>query len=176
VDASALNTFVPLVSAAIGAGATYLWQTLGNRRTDIAVRMQTNARLLELISFLCEVYFSEVLGKEETATLQRIVSTLDDMQIAVAFRKNPDVLWRLGEIRIGCERLMARASQSVAGPASSKLLPEAYITSAYQVIVFAMSAFTEQRLRNVAEANLRVYDINVADAAYVKRVKRIPRP
>jgi hypothetical protein len=98
--------FVPIVSVAIGAGATYLWQVLGNQRTDKAVRVQTNVRLLELTSLTGDIYSSKVLPAEVVPILRRVVAALDDMQIALAFRDKRDVLWSLAQLRLRCEKMM----------------------------------------------------------------------
>ena len=105
--------FVPVASAAIGAGATYLWQVLGNRRSDEAIRVQTNARLLELTSIVSNIYQVKWFPVALTPILQRLVTSLDDSQIALAFRNDPDVLWKLGQIRIHCEYITAQSADDM---------------------------------------------------------------
>jgi hypothetical protein len=146
--------FVPVASVAIGAGATYAWQTLSNRRTEKAVRIQVNAYLLELTALMGNVYRKKWFPKDLVPTIQRLVAAFDNMEIALAFRDDPEVLWRLGQIRLQCEHIAAQNSEKLKETASDlesmEDMRHSLMLYAGTVLTIALQTFTDDRMRDLA--------------------------
>jgi len=167
LDTAVVNALVPLGSAALGAGATYAWQALSNRRTDRAVRLQTNARLLELVSFAARIACEGTFEAPEIATLQRIVTSLDDTQVAVAFRNSTQTLWRLGEVRAACDYLI---SAGLTTPTTRR-----EISTPRLLALTAIDAFTDKRMRNLAVVNASgQYELRIPDEMVREAVHAMP--
>jgi hypothetical protein len=115
--------FIPLASAALGAGATYAWQALGNHRTDDAVRVQTDARLLELVSVCTLVYRTGQLDPESLRTLTRVASSLDAMEIALALKKQPWKLVAISLLRTRCEQILMLSLERIAQIENTEAFP-----------------------------------------------------
>lgn len=178
---SNLGAFIPLVSAALGAGATLLWQALGNARTEAAVRVQTNARLFELITYLASAYESQSLSPDETQALARLVTSLDDMQIALAYRNDAEVLWLLGQTRVQCEALIAfnkrREFKSIGAATSSKAeqTKELVRESAAAAMWMALKAFRHDEMRRLAERTAAAYGFSEDERKRFKETHSLPK-
>jgi hypothetical protein len=116
--------FVPLASAVLGAGATYAWQMFGDRRTDEAIRIQTDARLLELVTVAAVAYASGKLAPESLLTITRVAKSLDDVGICLALKRQPFKLVSIGLLRTWCEQLLALTAERIAAVNEEEEFPE----------------------------------------------------